>query len=167
MRVKVDWRQNSKENFKIFTKSFPQYKITYKEFDEIIRTFNGMCREYCLETGNKVRLPAGMGDIGINKKKRKKTVTVNNKEHISLPIDWIKTRETGKTIYNFNHHTEGYYYGWIWWKEHAHFEGAALFRYKSSRVSSRMIAQRIKSHPKYHNLVYKEWTTKQTSSHLK
>ena len=42
---------------------------------------------------------------------------VDGKEFVNLPVDWQKTKQKGKIIYNFNFHTEGYFFGWIWFKE--------------------------------------------------
>ena len=43
-------------------------------------------------------------------------VTVDGKDRVALPIDWQKTKERGKVIYNFNYHTDGYFFGWMWFK---------------------------------------------------
>ena len=51
-----------------------------------------------------------------------------------LPIDWQKTKEKGKVIYNFNYHTEGYFFGWLWFKESLlDLETADLWYFKPSR----------------------------------
>ena len=62
-----------------------------------------------------------------NKKKRKKIINVDGKEIINLPIDWQKTKQKGKVIYNFNFHTEGYFFGWMWFKDSARLRHSDLW----------------------------------------
>ena len=116
MRIKIDWRSASKENYNNFCKKNPSIKLTFDEWRNIIYTYNEAFKEYILETGERAKLPFGFGEFSINKKKRRKMKGVDGKEFVNLPIDWKKTREKGKRIYNFNFHTEGYFFGWVWFK---------------------------------------------------
>lgn len=158
MRVKVDYRSGSKSNYKTFCQNRPDIKISYNEWLEIIYQFNEDFRDYILETGKKEKLPMGLGAFSINKKirKMKKTDPKTGKEYINLAIDWAKTKEKGKIIYNFNYHTEGYFFGWVWFKREARFKISFLWRFKPSRVSSRMIAHYIKSNKESQH-IYKQW----------
>ena len=114
MRTKIDWRSSSKENYNQFCKKNPSVKLTYDEWRNILYTFNESYKEYILETGDKAKLPYGFGEFSINKKKRRKLKNnIDGKEFVNLPIDWQKTKEKGKVIYNFNYHTEGYFFGWM------------------------------------------------------
>jgi hypothetical protein len=159
MRVAVDWRSCSKENYIKFCKKNPGIKIPYDQWQSIIYTFNDMFRNYILETGEKAKLPAGIGEFSINKKKRKKIKKdpVNGREFINLPIDWKTTKEKGRVIYNFNYHTEGYFFGWKWFKETSRFKLSDLWYFKPARVTSRLIAHYIKTDNKYQHL-YRQWT---------
>jgi len=154
-RTKVDWRSYGKTNYKEFCKKFPQIKLTYDEWRNILYAYSEEFKFYILETGEKARLPFGFGDISIGKKFRKKTRGPNN-EYINLPVDWKKTKERGKRIYNFNYHTEGYFFGWIWFKKTVQIKHTDLWYFKPSRVTSRTLAHYIFSDKKYMNL-YKEW----------
>lgn len=157
MRVKVDWRSASKENYNQFCKKFPAIKLTFDEWRNIIYSFNESFKEYILETGEKAKLPFGFGEFSINKKKRKrKKQDKEGKEFINLPIDWLKTKEKGKVIYNFNFHTEGYFFGWVWFKPSARFRNADLWYFRPSRTTSRLLAHYLKTSDKYMNL-YREW----------
>ena len=89
-------------------------------------------------------------------KKRKRTKGINGKEFVNLPIDWKKTREKGKVIYNFNYHTEGYFFGWMWFKSTARFRNSDLWYFKPSRRTSRDLSHYIKAEPKYQH-IYHEW----------
>jgi nucleoid DNA-binding protein len=156
MRVKVDWRSSSKSNYVDFCKKHPSIIISYDKWKNILYTFNNLFREYILETGEKGKLPYGFGNFSINKKKRKKLVNKDGKEFINLPIDWKKTKEKGKYIYNFNYHTEGYYFGWIWFKESVRIKYSKLWYFKPTRTTSRMINHYININEKYQYL-YQEW----------
>jgi len=154
-RVATDWISYGKKNYKEFCKNNPDIKLTYDEWRNILYTFSDEFKFYILETGHKARLPFGFGDFSIQKKKRRKKVGANN-EFINLPIDWKKTKEKGKTIYNFNYHTEGYFFGWQWFKKTALFKQSMLWYFKPSRVTSRLLAHYIFSDKKYQN-IYKQW----------
>ena len=155
MRVKVDWRSASKENYSLFCKKHSSIKLTFDEWKNILYTFNEDFRNYILETGEKVKMPFGFGEFTINKKKRKRLTGINE-EFINLPIDWKKTKEKGKKIYNFNFHTEGYFFGWMWFKKNARFKNADLWYFKPSRITSRSLSHYLNADAKYQYL-YNEW----------
>jgi nucleoid DNA-binding protein len=154
-RVKVDFSTASKNNYKDFCKLNPTIELTFDQWKNIIYTFNENFKQYLLETGEKANLPYGFGEFVINKKIRRKTKGLNN-EFINLPVDWKKTKEKGKIIYNFNYHTEGYYFGWLWFKHTAVIKYARCWTFKPSRITSRLLAHYINADPKYKDL-YQEW----------
>ena len=156
MRVKIDWRSASKENYNNFCRKHPSIKLTFDQWRNIIYTYNETFKEYILETGERARLPYGFGEFSINKKKRRKMKGVDGKEFVNLPIDWKKTREKGKRIYNFNFHTEGYFFGWTWFKETARFRFSDLWYFKPSRNTSRLLSHYIKTNDRYQH-IYHEW----------
>lgn len=157
-RVTVDWRSASREQYKNYCKKYPSIELTFDEWRNIIYTFNENFVTYILETGEKAKLPGGIGDFSITKRKRRKTSGLNG-EFINLPIDWKKTKEKGKKIYNFNYHTEGFGFNWIWFKETARFQHSKLWWFKPSRVTSRLLAHYIKTDDKYQHL-YRQWLPK-------
>lgn len=159
MRVKVDWRSVSKENYDKFCKQNPNISLTFLEYKDIIYTFNENFREYILETGEKAKMPSGFGDFSIIKKKRKRVTIKDGVEYINLPIDWQKSREKGKRIYNFNYHTEGYFFGWYWFKRSARFKHSDLWFFKPFRTTSRLITEYINKDSLYQH-VYREWNLK-------
>lgn len=156
MRVKVQYRQASVENYKRFKAEYPQTKVDYYTWSNIIYTFNYNQRDYCLETGDKVKLPWGFGELATSKKKTKKTITdPSGIERINLPINWKRTKELGKRIYHFNFHSDGFKLKWKWFVKTARFKSSKFWVFKPSRVSSRMIKHYITqdTHEKY-----KEWS---------
>jgi len=155
MRVKVDWRSASRDNYNNFCKLHSSVKLTFDEWRNIVYSFNDSFKNYILETGEKAKLPFGFGEFSINKKKRRKRKGLND-EFLNLPIDWQKTREKGKYIYNFNYHTEGFFFGWMWFKQSARIKNIDLWYFKASRVTSRLLSHYIKTDEKYQHM-YNEW----------
>jgi hypothetical protein len=156
MRTKVDWRSTSKENYLDFCKKNPSISLSFEQWKSIVYTFTDGIKEYILETGEKIKIPYGIGELSINKKKRKRIKSANGREFINLPVDWKKTKEKGKIIYNFNFHTEGFFFGWQWFKANSRFKFSDLWYFKASRLTSRLLAHYIKSNEKYQH-IYREW----------
>ena len=157
MRTKIDWRSSSKDSYNNFCKKHTSIKLTYDEWRNILYTYNESFKEYILETGEKIKLPFGFGEFSINKKKRRRLKNnVYGKEFVNLPIEWQKTKEKGKVIYNFNYHTEGYFFGWMWFKQTARFKNSDLWYFKPSRLTSRLLSHYLKTNDKYQN-IYQEW----------
>jgi hypothetical protein len=157
MRNKIDWRSSSKENYNNFCKKFPSINLTYDEWRNILYSFNESFKEYILETGQKAKMPYGFGEFSINKKRRRKLKNnINGREFINLPVDWAKTRQKGKIIYNFNYHTEGYFFGWMWFKQTARFKNSHFWYFKPSRLTSRLLSHYLKTNEKY-QYIYNEW----------
>jgi nucleoid DNA-binding protein len=156
MRTKVDWRSASKENYNNFCKKNPSVKLSFDEWRNIVYLYLDAFKEYILETGEKAKLPFGFGEFSINKKKRRKIKGVDGKEFVNLPIDWKKTKEKGKRIYNFNFHTEGYFFGWMWFKDSARLKHTELWYFKPSRTTSRMLSHYLKTNDRYQH-IYCEW----------
>ena len=156
MRTKIDWRSSSKENYNNFCRKNPTIKITFDEWRNIIYQYNEHFKNYILETGEKARLPFGFGEFSINKKKRKKMKTVDGKEMVNLPVDWKRSKEKGKIIYNFNYHTEGFFFGWMWFKESTRLRNIDLWYFKPCRITSRLIRHYLNLNDTYKDL-YREW----------
>jgi len=156
MRVKVDWRSSSRDNYTNFCKKNPSIKISFDEWKNIVYSFNESFKNYILETGERAKLPAGFGEFSINKKKRRKMKGIDGKEFVNLPIDWQKTKTKGKVIYNFNYHTEGYFFGWVWFKETARLKQTDLWYFKPTRVTSRLLSHYLKTNDKYQH-IYREY----------
>lgn len=159
MRTKVEWRAASKENYSDFCKKHPSIHLSFDQWKSIVYGFNESFRDHILETGDKIKFPLGFGEFSVNKKKRKHISTYNGKQHINLSVDWIRTREKGKTIYDFNYHTEGYVFYWQWFKPVNHLKYPDLWYFKACRASSRLLAHYLKVDGKYQHL-YKQWIIK-------
>lgn len=157
-RVAVQWRSVGRANYKDYCKKNPTMKVDFSTWKEIIYEFNQTFAEYILETGEIAKMPFGFGEFSIIKKKRVKIKTdpKTGREFINLPVDWKKTREKGKIIYQMNYHTEGYFFGWHWFKKTSRLKHTNLWYFKPSRLSSRLIAHYLKVDDKYQHM-YKEY----------
>lgn len=159
-RVQVQYRTVSKENYNRFCIENPEIKITFEKWKEVLYTYMELYTEYILETGEKTKIPYGFGGLSINKKKSKKTKEWNGKTYINLPVDWVKTKKEGKVIYNLNHHTEGYRFRWVWFKEYCHFYQSDLYTFKPCRELSRKLATYLKKPNSDYKDIYREWLKK-------
>lgn len=156
MRTPVEIRSTDKKIYQDFCKKHPELSISLDQWRNIIYTFNESFRDYMLETGDTAKLPYGFGEFAVVRKKRKRIKKApDGREFVNLPVDWKKTKEKGKIIYNFNFHTEGYYYGWKWFKPTVRFRMSDFWYFKPSRSSSRLIAHYIKTDSKY-QFIYQE-----------
>jgi len=95
MRIKVDWRSSSKDNYKNFCKKNPSIQISFDDWRNIIYSYNEHFKNYILETGDKARLPSGFGEFSINKKKRKKIKTINGVEMVNYADEKIGAGKGG------------------------------------------------------------------------
>lgn len=160
-RVKNEWRMGSKEVYHKFLLQHPEFPITYIEYQQIIYGFNYGFRDFLLETGEKGKLPWGMGDFVVSKRKPKRT-KINPKtgeDLINLPINWKETKIAGYKVYHLNRHTDGFRFNFKWMKSRARFKIPYIWMFKPCRDASRLIKHYIHSSPanqhKYH-----EWGIK-------
>jgi nucleoid DNA-binding protein len=160
MRPKVDYRSSSKECYNIFRVSNPKIEISYNQFKQIIKTFNEMLIDYVLETGDRVRIPFGFGEIAINKWKPKRFKEHDGKQYINLPVDWAQSKKLGRYSYHINAHTDGFRFQWKWFKKDARFECSKIYAFKPNRINSRKLAQYIKKKDSKYPNIYKEWPKK-------
>lgn len=157
-RVKVEYRTASKKVYDKFCAKHPEVKISYDKWKEVIHTFSHLFRDYILETGDRAKLPWGLGVFSISKKKIKKLKRHDGREYINLPIDWPKTIKAGKRIYNFNTHTDGYRFKWMTFPREYRFTHSDIWNFKPCRDSSRKIAEYLKIPGQKE--IYKQWQRK-------
>lgn len=161
-RVRVSYRTGSKEAYNKFCAANPTVTLTFKKWQSILYTYNHLFRDHILETGDKIKLPWGLGAFTVSKKKSKKFIVIDGKEYINMPIDWVKTKKAGKFIYHLNAHTDGFRYKWIWSSYDARFHQKDIWVFKPSRVSSRKLAEYIKRPNSSYSQIYREWERKKS-----
>jgi len=159
-RPKADYRTGGKEAYKNFCNNHPSVKITYKQYQSVIHNCNEMIMDYVIDTGEKFRLPFGFGDISIDKWKPKRFKEHNGQKYINLPIDWAKTRKEGTWVYNINAHTDGFRFGWKWFKDTAKFQSSGCYTFIPMRKHSRKLGECLKKPNAIYQNIYKEWNPK-------
>jgi hypothetical protein len=159
MRISHGFRTASKESYNKFCIKYPEYDITFEQFKKVLYHYNNLLAVHMMETGDLVKLPFGLGKLVINKYKPNKTRLNTDGDPVdNLTIDWKQTKEAGKYIYNFNNHTDGYKYYWMWNHWTSHIKCSFVWKLEMARVHSRVLAALIKkSNSKYKNL-YKQYS---------
>jgi hypothetical protein len=161
MRPRIDFRSTSKAAYADFKKQYPSEELSFPEFKKILLLFNSLLVDYILETGDRLKLPFGLGEISVAKYKPRRTKTFQDKTGATvtipgLPINWQKTRQQGKIIYHLNSHTDGHKYRWKWFRTKARFSTSKCFSFRANRITSRKLAHYLKKDPKYPQL-YRLW----------
>lgn len=85
------------------------------DYRAIIYALNIFYVDYTIETGNKVKLPAGMGNLIISRMD-KKLLPIEGTNLLRKKIDWCTTKKTGIITYFTNEHSDGYCFRWLWIK---------------------------------------------------
>lgn len=157
-RVRKEYRQTARSTYDRWQALHPETQLSYLEFQNIIYSFNYAFRDYLLETGEKAKLPWGIGDFAVSKKRPPKT-KISPKtglEIISLPVDWKKTKEQGFKIYHLNRHTDGFKFLLKWFTRTARYKLSDVWVFKPIRLTSRLINHYIKKDKANLNK-YQEW----------
>lgn len=156
-RPVVNYRTASKESYDTFCVNNPTIDITFEVYKKIIYTYNQLLVSHLLETGSKVKMPFGLGELVVNKYKPKRYKRdKEGKEHINLPIDWKETKKLGKYVYFLNAHTEGYKFYWMWnyWK--ARLKYSSIWKFEMARVNSRLLKTYLKKPNSKYKDIYRE-----------
>jgi hypothetical protein len=160
MRVKVSYRTGSKEAYKKFCSAHPNINLSFDKWLEIIYTFNYNFRDHILETGDKCKLPWGVGSFTVSKKKTRRFVKIKGKEYTLMAVDWAKTKKIGKKVYHLNSHTDEYRYKWKWFSEDCRFYLRDIWTFKPTRTTSRKLAEYLKRPSSPFPQIYREWDRK-------
>lgn len=163
MRTKRDFRTGSRENYRKFRKQYKHIKITFKEYKEVLYTYNRMLIAHILETGDQVRLKHGMGYLTVSKYKPSRTPKiVNGKEYSRLNVDWKATHEEGKTVYFLNPHTDGYSFFFMWRLKYARVNLANIWSMRLYREHKKSLGAILQDPNNRSHHLYKERYKKPT-----
>lgn len=158
-----DYRSASKENYNRFHLENPTIKITFKEYEAIIRTWNKKFAIHCLETGDKIMFPFGFGPIAVNRKKTERYfVDKDGIEHIILPVDWPATLDDKenpehKKIYIMNFHTEGYRFNWFWFKNESKLRMSDVWVFQPAKSLKNLLTTYLTNPTTKYYQRYREW----------
>lgn len=157
-RPKIDYRTASKECYEEFLQKNSSISLSFDDYKKVIYAFNISLVSHLLETGDKVKLPFGLGELVVNKYKPKKYIIgKDGKEHVNLSIDWVETKKAGKYVYHLNAHTEGYkfYWMWNWWK--SRIKCAFIWKFEMARTNSRLLKTYLKKTNSKYKDIYREY----------
>lgn len=147
----------SKQCYLKYVEKYPDTKLDFETWRKGVRTFNTNCWMYILDSGDRVKVPP-IGSFAVSKKKMRKFVKVGEEEHITLPIDWQKSKKAGKRVYLLNTHSDGYKYWYQWFGVDAYFAGSYIWQCRFCRIPSRTLGKYIKEKGPEFAERYKEWT---------
>lgn len=151
------FRSTSKDTYEVFCEKNKDITITYKQYKQIILTWNDFFMKHLLETGDKLKLPFGLGPVAINKCRRAK-YKFGTKE-LNLSIDWKKSKEEGKRIYHMNYHSDGFSFHWAWFPKESHIKFPEIWSFRAYRKYSRMIPQFLRKPNNSFIDIWKTWIT--------
>lgn len=114
------------------------YDIPYKLFVEICTDFYKGVMDYIFDGGLYI-LPYRMGNLSIVR------VTPKTLDKRTLPIDWQKTVELGKQVFQLNDHSNYDKFRFHWSKKDCYVKNKSGYRLEFTRANKRRLAQIIKS----------------------
>jgi len=139
-----------------FKKSEFKRKLTKPEYLKLLNGFNDFIMESILN-GETVYLPGKLGAIQVVGKKR--NIKVNDWGISGLSINWVETKklwescekskQQQKKIYNFNEHSNGIGYRFMWSRTAVTLGNKYFYTYCPNRESKRELAKRIMNGTEY------------------
>jgi hypothetical protein len=111
------------------------YNIPQVTYTNIQRDFYKYVSSEILN-GKDYKMPAGFGTICIRKKRP---------GGHSLRISWADTNNSGKLVFNFNEHSNGWRYKFKWFKLITHIANVKYYMFKPCRTIARELASNIKN----------------------
>jgi len=146
--------QTAHKNY--FKKSEFKRKLTKSEYLKLLNGFNDFVID-CILKGETVYLPGKLGAVQIVGKKR--NIKVTEKGISGLSVDWVETKklwqsceeckEQQKKIYNFNEHSDGVGYRFMWSRTAVTVVNKYFYTYCPNRNSKRELAKRIREGTEY------------------
>jgi hypothetical protein len=140
------------------------YKLTKKEFADIISEMNLRLQDFIIEKAFDINLPARMGELGIRKEKRAPKI-INGKVVNNAPPNWKETlnlwREDPKAekdkvvIRHNNMHTNGYVFRIFYRRAKANYKNKSAYYFEQLRDFKRKITKSINDYtkPKYDGII--------------
>lgn len=131
--------------YKQYVKDYEE-AVDYKTFKNILETFHNIFVKQMFEQSDILKLPYGLGTVGIVKYKPK---TISPK---SLSVDYKSSAEYGKRIYHLNEHSDGYKFRLYWSKLPQTFPDRYKYQLQLVRTNKRKLAQYIFNNHDYINI---------------
>lgn len=126
---------NRREDYIQFCEKYPNEKITYRQFKDVIEVSNEIISENILNNPLGFKLPYQLGYIAVDKTEPSKRVTA---------IDWVATRRLGKKIPILNFHSLGFIFKIKIFKNPKKVP-FSVYKMEANRFLKRKLATKIKS----------------------
>ena len=156
-----DYRTGSLQAYKEFKKKYKDIKITYAEWKKVAYIYGELFYMTILEKGCNTRIPFGLGNLTIVKKKLSPFYNDRN----TLPVDWERTRELWEEdpqaekdkilVRHLNAHTGGWRFRWKWSKKDMRVGNRAIWKMDMCRKASRELNKFLRKDTLYQSL-YRE-----------
>jgi hypothetical protein len=147
-RPRREYRTTSKEVYNNFCIQNPDVKISYKDWKGVIISFNTQFANYIMETGDRQRLPHGLGQLWIGKAK---PTGIQQRS-----INWKVSKEIGKRVYYGNLDTDGFVFRWKWDKQSSKLFQKEVWQFKPSRYICRELARKLKDPENEYKEIYRD-----------
>jgi len=136
-RPRRDYRTASLENYRKWKAKDKKLSkgVTYKMFLAVIDTYNTAIIDHMVATGEEVKLPHGIGKIGIYRFKPR--------THVKK-IDFKRTKELGYRVFLTNFHSDGMDIKPKWDFKTSRVSQSRIFTFKISRYFHRCIPTELK-----------------------
>lgn len=105
-------------------------EITYRNLNE---DYYSLLYSYLISTGEWYKLPYGLGELGIRKRK-----------HSGVRVDFARTKQYNNKIYHSNMHSNGYYARYKWDKRKVYIHYKNLYKFNPIRWAKRYLSSQIK-----------------------
>lgn len=113
-----------------FYLSYGKFKLTYKEYANIIKTCNKEILKVVVNEAKLLELPYRLGALQVCKYERS-----FNKPQTKWATDYKKSKELGFRVY----HDQPFFYKWRWKKKRAKFVHKKGYKFTANRAAKRMV----------------------------
>lgn len=137
-------------SFEAYSQEYGKKRLSKRLYKRVNAEFARFFMELVLD-GECVRLPCGIGVIGIVGRMTKHKIT--EKGHTHANIDWRRTNEMWKAnpalrvskqyVYYTNMHTQGIQYSFMWSRRDSKFKHRYIYEFSCRRDNKRALYRRI------------------------
>ena len=160
---KRDLQTDSRKCYDKFIERHPQYKgrVSFQEYRKSIHSINTYYRNFLLNTGSMMHIPNGLGNMIIQRNKRKTHIDPETgKLVVKAPIDWIKSKAEGKYIYILNAETGGYTFRYRWFNKDCRIPHSNIWEMIMTKESKNALRDKIIDPEGNYQSLYKDFSAK-------
>lgn len=156
-RPKADFRSGGLANYKGYKEKYPDTKLKSVDFHNLVIKLNQGFIDYCLKTGEGVKLPFGFGILTVARYKSGKPKLKEDGTMFSYyPVNWNESNKQGKIVYFINNHTGGNVYRWKWLPTTARFKHAIYWKLSILKKNKKLLHEHIMDEENNYREKYRE-----------